>query len=78
MKKRLMALAATLALLVPANAAHAEEGVGLWTVGHVQGIGWMDPSTEMVGTTGLGLRLEAIDFGEYPVAEARGHVQNIG
>lgn len=37
----------------------------------------MPPSTEIVGTTGQGLRLEAIALVD-PIAEIRGHVQDVG
>lgn len=57
--------------------AQAEEGVGVWATGHVQGIGWMPASTDMVGTTGQGLRLEAVALVD-PIAEIRGHVQGVG
>src|SRR5690606_37389142 len=47
--------------------------------GHVQNVGWQQPvyDGQTAGTTGQGLRLEAIAFTD-PVVNARAHVQNLG
>lgn len=68
-------VAALVAFTLIGSPASASNGV--WMVGHVQNLGWGDPSPEEVGTTGQSLRLEALSLVD-PVADMRGHVQNLG
>lgn len=76
-RRVIAALAAFLLLLtaVPASA----NSIAYPYTGHVQSVGWqgMVGDGAVAGTTGKGLRLEAIRF-VFPGQEARGHVQNIG
>lgn len=81
MKTKLGALLTTLALIVGllsflqlANAVIPRAVTGQ---AHVQDIGWMSPTDNVVGTTGRGLRLEAIKLTGWPIAY-QVHVQNIG
>lgn len=77
MRRVIGALAAVLLLLaaVPASA----NSLTYPYTAHVQSVGWqgMVGDGAVAGTTGLGLRLEALRF-VFPGQEARGHVQDLG
>lgn len=78
MKARLAAAMAALALVMTAASAGASSITYPYTA-HVQEEGWQDMVGDgaTAGTTGQGLRLEALRF-VFPGQEARGHVQDLG
>ena len=77
MRRVIAALAAVLLLLtaVPASATSLTYPY----TAHVQSVGWQGVAGDgaVAGTTGNGLRMEALRF-VFPGQEARGHVQSIG
>lgn len=77
MRKIIITVAVLAALTLIGAPSAAASRTGVWAVGHVQNVGWQDPSNVEIGTTGQSLRLEAIQLVD-PVANIRGHVQNLG
>lgn len=66
---------AVLAVFLPYN-AHADNVMNVSGTAHVQNIGWMSQQSDVIGTTGKSLRLEALKL-KGPFT-AKAHVQDIG
>lgn len=81
MRRKIAIIGALLAGLIlpwlPVIPAHATPSI--WYQAHVQNIGWQNQvrDSEIAGTTGQSLRLEAIYVYGLPV-EVKAHVQNLG
>ena len=79
MRKIIMTVAVLAALTLIGAPSAAADRQGVWLTGHVQNLGWGDPSPDFVGATGQSLRLEAIQVkGRFAPVWCQAHVQNLG